>query len=106
MASEDHLTAELRATRARVREFVDAEVIPLEGVLERRDEASSTAMADLKQAAKDAGLWALGHPVAIGGQGMPFLNFVYINEVIGRSEFAQVAVGTVSMRPPTSKRPA
>ncbi len=29
---------------------------------------------------------------------MPFLDFVYLNEVIGRSELGQLAVGSVSMQ--------
>jgi alkylation response protein AidB-like acyl-CoA dehydrogenase len=40
----------------------------------------------------------LGHPVEIGGGGIPFMSFVYLNEVIGRSEYGQLAVGSVSMQ--------
>ena len=49
-------------------------------------------------AAKAAGLWALGHPKEIGGQGLPFLDYVYVNEVVGRSELATVALGTHSLQ--------
>lgn len=98
MTTDTRLSPELQAIRRRMREFVDERVIPLEPVLEVRDGASTEAMTTLKQEAKDEGLWALGHPAEIGGQGMPFLDFVYINEVIGRSEFAQAAVGTISMQ--------
>ncbi len=55
-------------------------------------------MADLKAEAKARGLWALGHPREIGGSGLPFMDFVYLNEIIGRSEYGQVAVGSVSMQ--------
>ena len=55
-------------------------------------------MAELKAEAKRRGLWALGHPKAIGGGGLPFMDFVYLNEIIGRSEYGQVAVGSVSMQ--------
>ena len=48
--------------------------------------------------AKEAGLWALGHPKEIGGQGLPFLDYVYINEVVGRSDIAIVALGTHSLQ--------
>jgi len=48
--------------------------------------------------AKDAGLWALGHPKEIGGQGLPFLDYVYVNEVVGRSTLAMVALGTHSLQ--------
>ena len=50
------------------------------------------------QKAKDSSLWALGHPEDIGGQGMPFMEYVYINEVIGRSSSAMVALGTHSLQ--------
>ena len=55
-------------------------------------------IADLKAEAKARGLWALGHPAEIGGGGLPFMDFVYLNEIIGRSEYGQVAVGSVSMQ--------
>src|SRR3954453_1009058 len=55
-------------------------------------------MADLKAEAKARRLWALGHPKEIGGGGLPFMPFVYLNEVIGRSEYGQLAVGSVSMQ--------
>ena len=44
------------------------------------------------------GVWALGHPKEIGGGGVSFMDFVYLNEVIGRSELAQLAVGSASMQ--------
>jgi len=53
---------------------------------------------ELKAEAKRRGLWALGHPKEIGGGGLPFMDFVYLNEIIGRSEYGQVAVGSVSMQ--------
>jgi acyl-CoA dehydrogenase len=59
---------------------------------------TSGVMADLKDEAKARGLWALGHPKEIGGGGVPFMDFVYLNEIIGRSEYGQVAVGSVSMQ--------
>ena len=55
-------------------------------------------LAELKAEAKRRGLWALGHPKEIGGGGLPFMDFVYLNEIIGRSEYGQVAVGSVSMQ--------
>jgi acyl-CoA dehydrogenase len=60
--------------------------------------SASGRMAELKAEAKRRGLWALGHPKAIGGGGLPFMDFVYLNEIIGRSEYGQLAVGSVSMQ--------
>ena len=59
---------------------------------------ASGRMAELKAEAKRRGLWALGHPASLGGGGLPFMDFVYLNEIIGRSEFGQTAVGSVSMQ--------
>jgi alkylation response protein AidB-like acyl-CoA dehydrogenase len=92
------LDAETQALRARVREFIDGEVIPAEPDLMTEGPAAAAAMARLKQAAKDAGLWALGHPREIGGGGVPFMPFVYLNEIIGRSHWGQAAVGSLSMQ--------
>ena len=63
-----------------------------------RGRRNSGPLADLKAEAKARGLWALGHPKEIGGGGLPFMDFVYLNEIIGRSEFGQVAVGTATMQ--------
>ncbi|WP_407444415.1 acyl-CoA dehydrogenase family protein [Rhodococcus sp. (in: high G+C Gram-positive bacteria)] len=82
----------------RMRSFIDEEVIPLEPILSRLDDDGASALDGLKSRAKELGLWALGHPAEIGGGGVPFLDFVYLNEIIGRSEFGQLAVGSVSMQ--------
>jgi acyl-CoA dehydrogenase len=88
----------VRELRARMRDFIDNEVIPAEPALEAHDEGSADVIDGLKEEAKRRGLWALGHPEEIGGGGLPFMDFVYLNEIIGRSEYGQVAVGSVSMQ--------
>jgi acyl-CoA dehydrogenase len=95
------LSDEVRALRERVRKFIDEEVIPAEPELETEEQAASRSggtLARLKASAKAQGLWALGHPVEIGGGGLPFMSFVYLNEIIGRSHYGQVGVGSVSMQ--------
>ena len=89
---------EVAAVKAQFKRFIDDEVIPAEPVLDRHDEAAAEMLDSLKSRAKEAGLWALGHPEEIGGGGLPFLAFAEMNEVIGRSHFGQVAVGSVSMQ--------
>ena len=84
--------------RKDVKRFVENEVYPLEPVLQKKGDESSKAMTGLMQKAKDQSLWALGHPKDIGGQGMPFMEYVYINEVVGRSASAMVALGTHSLQ--------
>ena len=90
------LTPELNDLRDRLREFVNDEVIPLETAL--HEDSRGDSMAALKTEAKRRNLWAMGHPQEIGGGGLPFMAFVYMNEVIGRSQYAQVAVGSASMQ--------
>src|SRR5919112_1864531 len=77
--------------RARMREFIDGVVIPAEG-------EGDDALERLKAEAKERGLWALGHPAEIGGGGVSFMDFVRLNEIIGRSELGQFAVGSVTMQ--------
>lgn len=85
--------------RARVKAFLEAKIYPVENILEGQDKTAANMMlAKLIDEAKAEGLWALGHPVEIGGQGMPFMEFVYINEVIGRSEHAQKVFGTYTQQ--------
>ena len=83
---------------ARMRSFIDNQVIPAEPVLAREDDDARKALDQLRTQAKELGLWALGHPADVGGGGVQFLDFVYLNEIIGRSEFGQLAVGSVSMQ--------
>jgi alkylation response protein AidB-like acyl-CoA dehydrogenase len=89
----------VRPVRERVRSFIETRIQPVEFVLDEGspDEAREI-MGGLMTEAKREGLWALGHPQEIGGQGMPFLDYVYVNEVIGRSEHAMVALGTHSLQ--------
>ena len=84
--------------KERFRRFINEAVIPAEPVLAQDDDAAAKKLSELKQLAKQRGLWALGHPEEIGGGGLPFMAFVYMNEVIGRSHWGQLAVGSVSMQ--------
>jgi len=89
----------VRPIRARVRRFVEEKVYPAEQLLDDRySEEAQQTMRRLMDEAKSDSLWALGHPKEIGGQGLPFLDYVYVNEVIGRSEHAMVALGTHSLQ--------
>ena len=89
----------VRPIRDRVRQFIEEKIYPVEAILDRRGDADAGALLRrLMGEAKAAGLWALGHPVEIGGQGLPFLDYVYVNEVVGRSEHAMGALGTHSLQ--------
>jgi acyl-CoA dehydrogenase len=89
---------EIAQLRRDMRAFIDGEVIPREALLERDDEAAWEEMGRLKEMAKERGLWALGHPVELGGGGLSLESFGLLNEIIGRSEFGQFAVGSLSMQ--------
>jgi len=85
--------------REQVRSFIEEKIYPAESLFETRGSPeASEALRELMSQAKEAGLWALGHPKEIGGQGLPFLDYVYVNEVVGRSEIAMVALGTHSLQ--------
>ena len=93
------LSEPIREIRQRVQNFIEERVYPVEGLFEGgRTPESEEALRDLMAQAKEAGLWALGHPEEVGGQGLPFLDYVFVNEVVGRSEIAMVALGTHSLQ--------
>src|SRR6059036_219550 len=94
-----HLSTELTDLRQKMKGFIDGEVIPAEPVLLGDDRAAgSEKLEELKAEAKRRDLWALGHPAEIGGGGLPFMEFALLNEIIGRSEYGQLAVGSMSMQ--------
>ncbi len=84
--------------RAKVKDFIENEIYPKETELAKGTPKSREMLGSLMQLAKDEKIWALGHPTDIGGGGMPFMEYVYVNEVIGRSSFAMVALGTHSLQ--------
>lgn len=92
----------LRDLRTKLKGFIDNEVIAAEPLFFEEQEATGYWQAGvldgLRASAKQQGLWALGHPTEIGGGGLPFMDFVYLNEIIGRSELGQLAVGSASMQ--------
>ena len=92
------MTEEIRGLRSAMKDFIDQEVIPREHLIEPFDAAALDVLEELKREAKRRDLWALGHPREIGGGGLPFMEFALLNEIIGRSEFGQLAVGSMSMQ--------
>jgi alkylation response protein AidB-like acyl-CoA dehydrogenase len=94
MTPPDALTPEATDLRARVRRFIDEHIIPQEAVLDKGDAGADALLAELQSRAKAEGLWALNLPAEIGGGGLPFMPYVYVNEVIGRCDHAMAALGT------------
>src|SRR5436305_13116337 len=94
-----HLRPELADLRQKMKDFIDGEVMPAEPVLGAEDRlVAFDKLEELKAEAKRRDLWALGHPADIGGGGLPFMDYVYLNEIIGRSEWGQRAGGSVSVQ--------
>jgi len=92
------MTEEIRRLRTAMKEFIDGEVIPREHEIEPFDAYGLDVLEELKAEAKRRHLWALGHPREIGGGGLSLMDFALLNEIIGRSEFGQLAVGSMSMQ--------
>jgi alkylation response protein AidB-like acyl-CoA dehydrogenase len=80
---------------AMIRDFMDREVIPLEGEMlhgdgDRLDAAVSAAQAKVKQ----MGLWAPNHPVEFGGLGLSMVDHGLFAEAVGRSPLGMSVFGT------------
>src|ERR1051325_10390190 len=87
----------VKPLRARVTDFVGRHVYPAEQTIHDGGDAARVAISALQARAKAEGLWALGHPAPLGGGGLPFGDDVFVNEVQGRSEYGQIALGTHSL---------
>jgi alkylation response protein AidB-like acyl-CoA dehydrogenase len=79
--------------RGRVRAFMEEHVYPNEQALAREDDAADALVRELQQEARDAGLWAPHLPPEAGGSGSGFIEYAYLNEEIGRSQYAQLVFG-------------
>jgi len=88
----------IRPLRERVLRFVEDRIQPREQELDRPWSEALAVLDELRDAAKREGLWALGHPKELGGQGLPMRDYLFINEVIGRSEPAMAVLGTNTLQ--------
>jgi acyl-CoA dehydrogenase len=88
----------VRPVRDAVLAFMTEHVEPAEAVLDGGGEEAAAALGELQARARSQGLWALGHPAELGGGGLPFRDYVYVNEVQGRSEYGQLALGTFTLQ--------
>jgi acyl-CoA dehydrogenase len=88
----------VRPLRDQVFRFVEDRIIPQERVLFRGGDEADAVHAKLVAEARAEGLYALGHPTSMGGGGVSWDDYVYINEVIGRSDPALHIFGSYSLQ--------
>ncbi|MDE2148473.1 MAG: acyl-CoA dehydrogenase family protein [Gammaproteobacteria bacterium] len=78
---------------ARIRDFIDRELIPLETEFLRSPPALEPRLNALRDKVKQAGLWALALPKAAGGQGLPLTEFALVSEQLGRTPTGHYVFG-------------
>jgi alkylation response protein AidB-like acyl-CoA dehydrogenase len=84
---------DIREDRRKVSEFMKEHVYPNEAALAQEDDAAEALMKELQAKVKAMGMWALFIGPEAGGSGRGFLPYAYVNEIIGRSPFAQRVFG-------------
>jgi acyl-CoA dehydrogenase len=94
-------TPEIQDLRKRVSDFLSEFIYPNEAALDRGTEDGRRLMKSIQAKAKERKLWALGLPKEIGGGGLPFMHYVFVNEIVGRSEYAIAGLGTHSAQDAT-----
>jgi acyl-CoA dehydrogenase len=87
------ISEELKALRARVRDFVEQEIIPLEGREDSIDEYRNIAphaLERVREQVKRAGMWAPQMPQRYGGLGLNMVGMAVCYEEMNRSIFGPV----------------
>ena len=79
--------------REQVRAFIEAQVVPNEPAFAQEDEAADALIRELQAQVKVAGLWAPFIGPEAGGTGTGFMDYVFLNEIIGRSAWGPRVFG-------------
>lgn len=78
-----------------VNEFIDDQVIPLEGEMLHGDPAAlDVAVATCQDKVRQMQLWAPGHPEEFGGLGLSLLEHGLLTEALGRTPLGHLVFGT------------
>jgi alkylation response protein AidB-like acyl-CoA dehydrogenase len=90
---------EIERLREGIRRFMDEHVYPLERArlhwkMEVGGPAYPPAVRAVHEKAKALGYWAFHLPKEVGGAGIPFMHYVLLNEILGRSPLGPVCVGS------------
>ena len=89
------VSEEMSVRLAMIREFMDREVIPLEGEMLHGDaQTLQTAVEAAQAKVKQMGLWAPNHPVEFGGLGLSMVDHGLFAEAVGRSPLGMTVFGT------------
>jgi len=99
--AEIEASPEVQDLRNRVSGFLSELIYPNEKILEQGGDEASRTFKAIQAEAKKRGLWALGLPKEIGGGGLEFMPYVFVNEIVGRSEYAIAGLGTHSAQDAT-----
>ena len=80
---------------AMIREFMDREVIPLEGeMLFGSPDTLAAGVLAAQEKVRQMGLWAPNHPVEFGGLGLSMVDHGLFAEAVGRSPLGMTVFGT------------
>jgi len=80
------ISPKVASIKTLVREFIEREVMPLEQPLLHRGFSSLLpVLAEVRERAKQTGLWAAHIPEAYGGSGLSLTEFAHMSEELGRS---------------------
>jgi acyl-CoA dehydrogenase len=94
-AVDFEVSEEMSTMLALVREFMDREVIPLEGEMLHGDPATLEVAVRAAQAkVMQMGLWAPNHPTELGGLGLCMVDHGLFAEAVGRSPLGMTVFGT------------
>jgi len=89
------VSEEMQVRLDMISEFMDREVIPLEGeLLHGTPESLAAAVAGAQAKVKQMGLWAPNHPVEFGGLGLSMVDHGLFAEAVGRSPLGMTVFGT------------
>lgn len=89
------LPADIERLRLKVREFVTAEVLPLESrpeIYDQYENIKLDVLDEMRKKARAAGLWAPQMPKERGGLGLPIVGWAAIYEEAQRSLFGPVII--------------
>jgi acyl-CoA dehydrogenase len=88
------IPAELDGVRRRVAEFVQEEVLPVEGGV--TEDTFEEALTELRKRAREAGLWTPHLPSEWGGLGLRALGMALVSQELGVSGLASLALNVMA----------